>query len=275
MVPSLGNLASFGVSTMDVSVSITVTLMLLRGNPWTLWLTGGYLLYILQTIARIHSSPIHGCHCCNVLVPRNQNGVACNFCTGAEGNTIEAVLGIASFCGGNSGQLLYLCSWCPGCSLCRGPWTRTATEKREVHIGCGDPVTQCVKVRSASHGVIQAIIKVSKRFQTFGISRFPIWSRLKSGGHSWNVVIRRPTSHSSGRPLQGKMNILTRTHTFSCIKFLGFTTKRMTLGQCKRAWTCRTVVAKVIEAPMLGNLRATWLREKYISVVPYQSPHCA
>lgn len=140
MVPSLGNLASFGVSTMDVSVSITVTLMLLRGNPWTLRLTGGYLLYILQTIARIHSSPIHGCHCCNVLVPRNQNGVACNFCTGAEGNTIEAVLGIASFCGGNSGQLLYLCSWCPGCSLCRGPWTRTATEKREVHIGCGDPV---------------------------------------------------------------------------------------------------------------------------------------
>lgn len=39
------------------------------------------------------------------------------------------------------------------------------------------PSTQCVKVRSAlSHGVIQAIIKVSKRFQTFGISRFPIWS---------------------------------------------------------------------------------------------------
>lgn len=179
--------------------------MLLRGNPWTLRLTGGYLLYILQTIARIHSSPIHCCHCCNVLVPRNQNGVACNFCTGAEGNTIEAVLGVASFCGSSTCQLLYLCSWCPGCSLCRGPWTRTATEKREVHIGCGDPVPSVWRWDQPVMELSKQSSKYPSDFKHLVSQGFPFGhSRLKSGGHSWMLLSEDqrailPGGHYRGR----------------------------------------------------------------------------
>lgn len=181
---------------------------------------GTYCTYC-KPIARIHSSPIHCCHCCNVLVPRNQNGVACNFCTGAEGNTIEAVLGVASFCGSNSGQLLYLHSSCPGCqhTASAGVLEQGRQQRKERSTSVAEtqyPVCEGEISPSTSHQVIQSIHQSIQ-----AILKFPIWPLMTQVPFALMQmhVIRRPKSHSSGGSLCGKMNMLTLTHTFSCMKF--------------------------------------------------------